>query len=403
MDYRFSDKVLALKPNAIREILKSASDPGVISLSAGNPAPDAFPVDAIREISERILRENPITALQYGVSEGWQPLRDTLKSYLKEKHNIGSEDDELIIVSGAQQVMDIAAKTFLNEHDVLICEAPSFVGALNTFRSYNTELVGVTVEPDGMSMVELEKVLDENPNAKLIYTIPNFQNPSGVTMSLEKRRKLYELALSHNCLIIEDNPYGDLRYYGEDVPSIKSFDTEGIVIYSGSFSKVVSPGIRAGYMMANKKAMAKMIICKQGQDVHTAMWSQMLCNALMTEYDFEAHLDHLRALYTVKADLCMKLLDEHVVPHGITYNKIQGGLFIWCDLPENVDMLDFCKKLTDRKVCVVPGNAFLTDSAMECHSFRINFSTPTDEQLTKGIIEIGRLAEEIIGKMRNRD
>ena len=397
MDYRFSDKVLALKPNAIREILKSASDPGVISLSAGNPAPDAFPVDAIREISERILRENPITALQYGVSEGWQPLRDTLKSYLKEKHNIGSEDDELIIVSGAQQVMDIAAKTFLNEHDVLICEAPSFVGALNTFRSYNAELVGVTVEPDGMSMVELEKVLDENPNAKLIYTIPNFQNPSGVTMSLEKRRKLYELALSHNCLIIEDNPYGDLRYYGEDVPSIKSFDTEGIVIYSGSFSKVVSPGIRAGYMMANKKAMAKMIICKQGQDVHTAMWSQMLCNALMTEYDFEAHLDHLRALYTVKADLCMKLLDEHVVPHGITYNKIQGGLFIWCDLPENVDMLDFCKKLTDRKVCVVPGNAFLTDSAMECHSFRINFSTPTDEQLTKGIIEIGRLAEEIIG------
>ena len=397
MDYRFSDKVLALKPNAIREILKSASDPGVISLSAGNPAPDAFPVDAIREISERILRENPITALQYGVSEGWQPLRDTLKSYLKEKHNIGSEDDELIIVSGAQQVMDIAAKTFLNEHDVLICEAPSFVGALNTFRSYNTELVGVTVEPDGMSMVELEKVLDENPNAKLIYTIPNFQNPSGVTMSLEKRGKLYELALSHNCLIIEDNPYGDLRYYGEDVPSIKSFDTEGIVIYSGSFSKVVSPGIRAGYMMANKKAMAKMIICKQGQDVHTAMWSQMLCNALMTEYDFEAHLDHLRALYTVKADLCMKLLDEHVVPHGITYNKIQGGLFIWCDLPENVDMLDFCKKLTDRKVCVVPGNAFLTDSAMECHSFRINFSTPTDEQLTKGIIEIGRLAEEIIG------
>ena len=397
MDYRFSDKVLALKPNAIREILKSASDPGVISLSAGNPAPDAFPVDAIREISERILRENPITALQYGVSEGWQPLRDTLKSYLKEKHNIGSEDDELIIVSGAQQVMDIAAKTFLNEHDVLICEAPSFVGALNTFRSYNTELVGVTVEPDGMSMVELEKVLDENPNAKLIYTIPNFQNPSGVTMSLEKRRKLYELALSHNCLIIEDNPYGDLRYYGEDVPSIKSFDTEGIVIYSGSFSKVVSPGIRAGYMMANKKAMAKMIICKQGQDVHTAMWSQMLCNALMTEYDFEAHLDHLRALYTVKADLCMKLLDEHVVPHGITYNKIQGGLFIWCDLPENVDMLDFCKKLTDRKVCVVPGNAFLTDSAMECQSFRINFSTPTDEQLTQGIIEIGRLAEEIIG------
>lgn len=397
MDYRFSDKVLALKPNAIREILKSASDPDVISLSAGNPAPDAFPVDAIREISERILRENPIGVLQYGVSEGYTPLRDTLKAYLKEKHNIGSDDDELIIVSGAQQVMDLSGKSFLNEGDVLICEAPSFVGALNTFRSYNTKLVGVTVQPDGMDMEELEKALEENPNAKLIYTIPNFQNPSGVTMSLEKRKRLYDLALAHNCLIIEDNPYGDLRYYGEDVPSIKSFDTEGIVIYSGSFSKVISPGIRVGFMMADKAAMAKMIICKQGQDVHTAMWSQMICSEFMTKYDYEGHLSYLRKLYTAKADLCMKLLDEYAVPNGISYNKIEGGLFIWCDLPDSVDMLDFCKKLTERKVCVVPGNAFLTDSEQECHSFRINFSTPTDEDLTEGIRIIGELAKEIIG------
>ena len=396
MDYRFSDKVLALKPNAIREILKSASDPGVISLSAGNPAPDAFPIEAISEIPARLLRDNPIGVLQDGVSEGYQPLRDTLKQYLKTKHNIGGENDELIIVSGAQQVMDIAAKTFLNEGDVLICEAPSFVGALNTFRSYNAELVGVPIDPDGMNMEALEKALDENPRAKLIYTITNFQNPSGVTMSLEKKKRMYELAKAHGCLIIEDNPYGDLRYYGEDVPAIKSFDTDGIVIYSGSFSKVLAPGIRVGYMMADKAAMAKMIICKQGQDVHTAMWSQMLCYEFMTKYDFEAHLSYLRDLYRVKADLCMSLLDEYVVPYGISYNKIQGGLFIWCDLPEDVDMLDFCKKLTERKVCVVPGNAFLTDSSTECHSFRINFSTPTDEQLTQGIKEIGKLAKEII-------
>lgn len=396
MDYRFSNKVLALKPNAIREILKSASDPDVISLSAGNPAPDAFPVEAIREISERILRENPIGVLQYGVSEGYTPLRDTLKAYLKEKHDIGSDDDELIVVSGAQQVMDLAAKTFLNEGDVLVCEAPSFVGALNTFRSYNTELVGVPIDPDGMNMEALEKTLEENPRAKLIYTITNFQNPSGVTMSLEKKKRLYALAKAHNCLIIEDNPYGDLRYYGENVPAIKSFDTDGIVIYSGSFSKVLAPGIRVGYMMANKAAMAKMIICKQGQDVHTAMWSQMVCNEFMTKYDFEAHLGFLRDLYRAKADLCMKLLDEYVVPNGITYNKIEGGLFIWCDLPDQVDMLDFCKKLTERKVCVVPGNAFLTDGDLPCRSFRINFSTPTDEDLTEGIKIIGALAKEII-------
>ena len=293
--------------------------------------------------------------------------------------------------------MDIASKTFLNEGDVLVCEAPSFVGALNTFRSYNTELVGVPVDPDGMNMEALEKTLDENPRAKLIYTITNFQNPSGVTMSLEKKKRLYELAKAHNCLIIEDNPYGDLRYYGENVPAIKSFDTDGIVIYSGSFSKVLAPGIRVGYMMANKAAMAKMIICKQGQDVHTAMWSQMLCYEFMTKYDFEAHLEYLRDLYRAKADLCMSLLDEYVVPNGITYHKIEGGLFIWCDLPEHVNMLDFCKKLTERKVCVVPGNAFLTDGDLPCHSFRINFSTPTDEDLTQGIKEIGKLAKEVIG------
>lgn len=396
MKYNFSDKVLALKPNAIREILKSASDPGVISLSAGNPAPDAFPVDAIREISENLLRDNPIGVLQYGISDGYTPLRNTLKDYLKAELSIISDNDELIIVSGAQQVMDIAAKTFLNEHDVLICEAPSFVGALNTFRSYNVELVGVTVEKDGMNMGELEEKLIAYPNTKLIYTIPNFQNPSGVTMSLEKRHKLYELAKKYGVLIIEDNPYGDLRYSGEDIPCIKSFDTEGIVIYSGSFSKVVSPGIRAGFMIADKQAMAKMIVCKQGQDVHTTMWSQMICNEFMTKYDYKGHLEMLRALYTKKANLCMDLLDRYVVHTGITYNKIEGGLFIWCTLPHGVDMLAFCKALTEKKVCVVPGNAFLTDSSLPCDSFRINFSTPTDDELTQGIKIIGEVAKDFI-------
>ncbi len=396
MTYNFSDKVLALKPNAIREILKSASDPGVISLSAGNPAPDAFPVEAIKEISENLLSQNPIGVLQYGISDGYTPLRDTLKKYLSSELDVIKEDDELIIVSGAQQVMDIAAKTFLNEGDTLLCEAPSFVGALNTFRSYNVNLVGVTVEKDGMNIEELEEKLIAYPNTKLIYTIPNFQNPSGVTMSLEKRKKLYELADKYGVLIIEDNPYGDLRYSGEDVPCIKSFDKNGIVIYSGSFSKVVAPGIRVGYMVANKAAMAKMIVCKQGQDVHTAMWSQMVCNEFMTKYDFKAHLQMLRELYTKKANLCMDLLDEYVVPTGITYNKIEGGLFIWCTLPESVDMLSFCKALTEKKVCVVPGNAFLTDSAIPCDSFRINFSTPTDEELTNGIKIIAEVAKEFI-------
>lgn len=396
MEYKFSNKVLALKPNAIREILKSASDPDVISLSAGNPAPDAFPVDAIKEISERILRENPIGVLQYGVSEGYAPFIAELKKFVKERYNaFCDESDELIVVSGAQQVMDIAAKTFLNEGDVLISEAPSFVGSLNTFRSYNTNLIGVPVEKDGMNMELLEKALIENKNAKMIYTIPNFQNPSGVTMSQEKREKLYQLAQKYDVMIIEDNPYGDLRYFGEDIKSIKSLDTDGRVIYSGSFSKVVSPGIRVGFMVANKDAMKKMIICKQGQDVHTTMWSQMICYEFITKYDFKAHIEKLRDLYRKKASLCMDLLDKYVVPTGITYEKIDGGLFIFCTMPKGNDMLTFVKELTKRKVCVVPGNAFLPQDG-PCDSFRINFSTPTDEQLTEGIKIIGETAKEFI-------
>ncbi|MGN0503023.1 MAG: aminotransferase class I/II-fold pyridoxal phosphate-dependent enzyme, partial [Ruminococcus sp.] len=184
MEYRFSDRVLNLKPSAIREIFKYASDPEVVSLSAGNPSPDAFPAKEIAEISAEVLKNDPISVLQYSVSEGYTPLRNTLIEYMKKEHNTGSDSDDILITTGAQQIMDLCSKALINEGEVVICEAPSFIGSLNTFRSYNAKLVGVKVEPDGMSVEELENALEANPNAKLIYTIPNFQNPSGVTMSL---------------------------------------------------------------------------------------------------------------------------------------------------------------------------------------------------------------------------
>ena len=239
MEYKFSDRVSNLKPSAIREIFKYAADPTVVSLSAGNPSPDAFPCKAIEEISARIFRENPISVLQYSVTEGYTPLRQHMLEYMQREHNTGKDFDDILITTGAQQIMDLCTKALVNEGEVVLCEAPSFIGSLNTFRAYNAKLVGVTVEPDGMSMTELEEKLSQNPNAKFIYTIPNFQNPSGVTMSLEKRKKMYELAKKYGVLILEDNPYGDLRYSGEDLPNIKSFDEDGIVIYAGSFSKVI--------------------------------------------------------------------------------------------------------------------------------------------------------------------
>lgn len=391
MEYNFSDRVMSLKPSAIREIFKYAADPEVISLSAGNPSPDAFPSEAIAKISADVLENNPISVLQYSVTEGYTPLRNTIKDYMKKEHNIGTENDDVLITTGAQQIMDLCSKALVNEGDVVICEAPSFIGSLNTFRSYNAKLVGVTVEPDGMNTDELEQKLIENPNAKLIYTIPNFQNPSGVTMSLEKRKKVYELAKKYGVLILEDNPYGDLRYSGENVANIKSFDTDEIVIYAGSFSKVISPGMRVAFCICPKPIFQKLVVCKQGNDVHTNAWSQYVCNEFMTKYDFNAHLDFLRKLYTQKAEFCMALLDKYCKP-TITYNRIDGGLFIWCDLPNEINMTDFCKEAVQHKVCVVPGNAFLTDENEECHSFRINFTTPTDEQLEKGIKILGELA-----------
>lgn len=396
MEYSFSDRVQALKPSAIREIFKYAADPEVVSLSAGNPSPEAFPIEEIKEISARLLEENPIGVLQYSVTEGYPQLRETLKEYMKSHHNVGRDFDDILITTGAQQIMDLATKSLLNEGDVVITEAPSFIGSLNTFRSYNAKLVGVNIDDDGMNMEELEKALKTHKNARFIYTIPNFQNPSGITMSLEKRKKMYELAKKYNVLILEDNPYGDLRYSGEYIPCIKSFDDEGIVLYAGSMSKVISPGIRVAYVIAPKPIFQKMVVCKQGNDVHTNIWSQMVCNELMTKYDFDAHLEKLRKLYSKKAQFMMDLMDKYLVPMGITYAKITGGLFTMCTLPDYVDMQEFCKDAIKNKVCVVPGNAFLTDESEECHTFRVNFSTPTDEQLEKGIKLLAKTAEKYI-------
>lgn len=396
MEYSFSDRVQALKPSAIREIFKYAADPEVVSLSAGNPSPEAFPIEEIKEISSRLLEENPIGVLQYSVTEGYPQLRETLKEYMKSHHNVGKDFDDILITTGAQQIMDLATKSLVNEGDVVITEAPSFIGSLNTFRSYNAKLVGVKIDDDGMNMEELEKALQTHKNARFIYTIPNFQNPSGITMSLEKRKKMYELAKKYNVLILEDNPYGDLRYSGAYIPCIKSFDEDGIVLYAGSMSKVISPGIRVAYVIAPKPIFQKMVVCKQGNDVHTNIWSQMVCNELMTKYDFDAHLEKLRNLYRKKAQFMMDLMDKYLVPMGITYAKITGGLFTMCTLPDYVDMQEFCKDAIKNKVCVVPGNAFLTDESEECHTFRVNFSTPTDEQLEKGIKLLAKTAEKYI-------
>ena len=383
MEYIFSDNASVLKPSAIREILKLSSAPGIIPFSAGNPAPEAFPVEKITAITAELLKNDPIGMLQYSVTEGYSPLRNYVKEYMITKYNTGSADDEVLITCGAQQVMSLAALSFCQKGDAIICEKPSFVGSINALKLSGAELVGVPLENDGMDIQKLEHELSTRKNVKLIYIIPNFQNPTGITTSLEKRKQIYSLACKYNVLIIEDNPYGDLYFEKPPVDTIKSLDTEGRVIYAGSFSKVLSPGLRVGYAIANKQIIAKFTALKQTQDVHSNILAQHIAYKFMTEHDFEGHLNMLRQIYTKKAKLTLSLAAENLSPN-ITYTKPEGGLFMWCTLPSGVDMPTFVKKALECSVAVVPGNAFLTDGNEPCDSFRINYSTPTDDQIVRG-------------------
>lgn len=395
MHYQFADRMAGLKASAIREILKFTQDPSVISFAAGNPAPEAFPVQAIEKITASILQTNPIGALQYSITEGYTPLRDKLKADLKARHCCGESFDDLIITSGAQQGIELSCKVFCNPGDTLICENPSFIGSLNSFKSYDVNLVGVPVEADGISIDELENALKLNPNTKLIYLIPNFQNPTGITMSLNKRIACYELALKYGVKILEDNPYGELRFSGNHIPSIKSLDKDGIVIYCGSFSKVLSPGLRVGYVCAPSEVIQKIVVCKQVSDVHTNILAQMICDKFLENYSFSDHIKSLCTIYKNKSSLMVDNLAANLNPK-ITFTRPDGGLFLWCTLPETANMTEFCKRAVQNKVAVVPGTAFLPSEDYKTQSFRLNYSTPTDEQIIKGIEILGELTHEII-------
>lgn len=393
MEYTFSNKISSLQPSAIREILKATSDPSIIPFAAGNPAPDAFPVDAVREIAKKILEERPIDALQYGVTEGYAPLRKTILDWMAQRENIGQEFDDILIVSGATQVMDLVTKVLCNEGDTVVCEEPSFIGSLNCFRSYGCKLRGVPVEADGMDIDALEEVLKTTDNVKFIYTIPNFQNPAGATMSYEKRKRLYALAKEYGVIILEDNPYGDLRVAGEKIPTIKSMDTEGIVVYAGSFSKLLAPGLRVAYCIGPSALLAKMTVGKQASDVHTACLNQMIVDEWFKQYDINAHIEKIQDIYRKKLNLMCDCIDRELGDF-VEYVRPEGGLFIWCKLPDNVDMLDFVKKALEKKVAVVPGSAFLMDDTSKTQYIRLNFSTPTDENIVKGVKLLGEAAEE---------
>ena len=395
MSISVSNKMQNMKPSAIREIFKSLGTPGAISFAAGNPAPESFPIDEFAKLSADVFKTNAIAALQYGITEGYPELRRLVSTRIKDKFNIGNDDDITIITSGGQQAIELTCKVFCNEGDVVLCENPSFIGALNSFRSLGTKPIGIPMEQDGINVEMLEKAAFENKNAKLLYLIPTFHNPTGITMSLEKRKAVYEIARKYDLVIIEDNPYGDLRFDGDDVPTIKSMDVDGRVIYCGSFSKILSAGMRVGFACGKNEYIQKLVVAKQVEDVHTNVFFQMLCAGYINEYDIDEHIMSIRKLYKDKCSKMLAALDKYM-PKEAKFTRPQGGLFLWLTLPESVSMADFLKEATENKVFVVPGTAFNCDESAPSDSVRLNYSMPSDEDIEKGVKILGDIIKKLM-------
>lgn len=391
---KFSDKVKHLEASAIREIFKMLAKPDIISFAGGAPDPNLYPKNEFAQIAKEILETEGATALSYGITEGYAPLRQWTRERLQSQGILKAEDD-VIIVSGGQQGIDLCSKSLINPGDGVVCEEPSFIGGLNCFRSYNAELFGVPVLDDGLDTDKLEELVKEHKNIKLLYTISTFQNPSGITISLEKRKKILELAEKYDFLIYEDNPYGELRFSGKEVPTLKSLDTYGRVIYFGSYSKVLAPGMRLGFTSAPAPLLERMIICKQTQDVHTNVLSQMIAYKFVTTYSIDEHIAKLRAAYGKKCKLMMDLMDKYF-PASVKHTCPQGGLFLFCTLPEGYDSKELMKKALDKKVAFVPGTSCMIDDKATYNTFRMNYSTASEEEIEIGIKALGEVITEFL-------
>jgi len=386
--YKFAKRAQVSVGSAIRNLLKYSMDPENISLAGGLPAPEMFPLKEMEEICAKVLNEKGKVALQYGSTDGVLVLREALAKYL-EKVFPGIKAGDILITSGSQQGLDLSGKVFLEEGDVVLCEDPSYVGAINAFKAYGVDFVGIPMDDEGMDMAFLEKALQENPKAKLIYAIPNFQNPTGRTMKTERRKKLAELGSKYNVIVLEDNPYGELIYDGEPLPTVKSFDKTGNVVYLGSTSKILSPGMRVGWVYADKEILRKYMILKQCADVQTNEFAQYIIAEFFNNYDMEAHVKKIRELYGHRKNVMVEAMRKEF-PDSVKFTDPVGGMFTWVELPEGFDADEMFEKALEEKVVYVPGSAFYAKVPKK-NTMRLNFSNMTDERIEEGIKRLGNL------------
>lgn len=393
MSLRYAKRMDNIKASEIRELLKLTQKPEVISFAGGLPAPELFPVEELKKVSLQVLEEQGTAALQYGPTEGYEPLREQIVKRM-EKVGIEAKPEDILVTSGSQQGLDFSAKIFINPGDIVLCESPSYMGAINAFKAYEPEFIGVPTDENGMIMEDLEKILRDNERVRFIYVIPDFQNPSGRTWSIERRKRLIELANEYNVAIIEDNPYGELRFEGEYYPAVKHYDTEGRVIFLGTFSKIFCPGLRLGWVCAEKEVLNKYILAKQGSDLQSSTISQMQVSKFLEEYDIEEHIETLKKVYKKRKDVMINAMKEDF-PEEIKFTNPEGGLFTWVVLPEYMNARDLATKAIEKNVAFVPGGSFFPNGGNE-NTLRLNYSSMNEEKIAEGMKRLTEVIKDMM-------
>lgn len=400
-DHRFAQRTQRMASSVIRELLKLTENPEIISFAGGLPAPDVFPVDEFRSACDVVLSEVGAQALQYSTTEGYLPLREMIARHTA-RYGIKVTPDNIMITSGSQQALDLIGKVFINRGDQILVEEPTYLGALQAWNAYGAEYVTVSMDDDGMITEELEAALRTGP--KFIYVLPNFQNPTGVTLSLERRHKLIELADRYGVPIIEDDPYGQLRYEGEHLPSVVSLDSQfrengdleyrGNVIYLSTFSKTLAPGLRLAWVVAPPEVIRKLVQAKQGADLNTAAFTQMVAYEVARGGFLDRHIWTIRRVYGERRNIMLEAMDQHF-PSSVRWTHPKGGLFLWGIMPEFLNATEVFKVAVQKKVAFVPGQSFFARGG-GLNTMRLNFSNASPEMIRTGIARLGETLKEMI-------
>ena len=389
---RFSTRMNLLKGSAIRELLALANKPEILSFAGGMPAPELFPVDKIKAATDAVLDEQGKIALQYSSTNGFEHFRQQIADRMEAKLNIKTSADNILVTSGSQQGLDYSARVFCDKGDVIIIESPSYLGALNAFKACEPNFVAIPTDGDGMIMEELEKILATTERVKMIYVIPDFQNPTGRTWDLDRRHKFMEIVNKYEIPVVEDNPYGELRFEGEYMPALKSLDTKGLVIYLGTFSKILAPGYRLGWVCADDEILAKYNFMEQAASLQASTIGQMETSKWIDMFDLDAHVNTIRECYKKRRAVMLETLAKEL-PEPCTFTRPEGGLFAWVVLPEYMDAKDLQMKCLEKKVAFVPGGSFFPNGGHN-NTLRLNYSCMPEDKIIQGITALCQTIRE---------